>query len=191
MSGIGHNGGPTLEPGAGWRRHCWRKARAELLPVLPIEVVRNRVRRAGELGLDYRSYASFRAASGHDIVAFLFSTNALRLHRAGDDLPEARAAKLAAQIRTGRVLAAQAPLSAEAVAEALADRHGLAFLATGRAPSLADSWSATRRSLAGLLGAARLSSRGVVVVGATALEREWCAAARAAGYVEETRFFSS
>ncbi len=59
----GHNGGPTLEPGGAWRRHCWRKARADLLPHLPIEVLRTRVRRAGELGLDYRTYASVRAAT--------------------------------------------------------------------------------------------------------------------------------
>ena len=43
MTGIGHNGGPTLEPGFGWRRHCWTAARAGLLPTLPIEVVRLRV----------------------------------------------------------------------------------------------------------------------------------------------------
>ena len=69
MSGIGHNNGPTMEGGAGWRRHCWTKAREELLPTLPLEVVRLRVKRAAELGLDYRAYASFRASTGHDVVA--------------------------------------------------------------------------------------------------------------------------
>ena len=63
MSGIGHNGGPALAPAPGWQRHCWRRARADLLPVLPVEVIRNRVRRAAELGIDYRAYASIRAAS--------------------------------------------------------------------------------------------------------------------------------
>ena len=24
--GIGHNGGPPLDPGAGWRLFCWKKA---------------------------------------------------------------------------------------------------------------------------------------------------------------------
>ena len=51
MSGIGHNGGPTMEPGYGWRKHSWTKAREALLPKLPIEVVRRRVARAAELGL--------------------------------------------------------------------------------------------------------------------------------------------
>ncbi len=48
--GIGHNGGPTLEPGAGWRRHAWSRARADLLPTLPLEVVRLRVARARNWG---------------------------------------------------------------------------------------------------------------------------------------------
>ena len=61
MSGIGHNKGPTMEPGAGWRRYAWKRARAELLPKIPLEVVRMRVRRARELGLDYRTYAGVRA----------------------------------------------------------------------------------------------------------------------------------
>ncbi|TMV67455.1 hypothetical protein FGG78_32035, partial [Thioclava sp. BHET1] len=64
--GPGHNGGPTMEPGFGWRKHCWSKARQDLLPHLPIEILRNRVRRAKELGLEYRTYASVRAATGHD-----------------------------------------------------------------------------------------------------------------------------
>ena len=50
-AGIGHNGGPTLESGGSWRRVAWKKAREELLPTLPIEVVRLRVSRAKELGL--------------------------------------------------------------------------------------------------------------------------------------------
>ena len=36
MAGIGHNNGPTMEAGESWRRHAWGKARARLLPVLPI-----------------------------------------------------------------------------------------------------------------------------------------------------------
>ena len=29
---IGHNGGPAVEGGASWRRHCWTAARQALLP---------------------------------------------------------------------------------------------------------------------------------------------------------------
>ena len=42
---IGHNSGPTMEAGFAFRRHAWGKARKELLQRLPIEVIRNRVRR--------------------------------------------------------------------------------------------------------------------------------------------------
>ncbi len=64
MSGVGHNGGPSMEAGASWRRHCWRAAREALLPVLPVEVVRLRVRRAAALGLDYRTYAGCGRPAG-------------------------------------------------------------------------------------------------------------------------------
>jgi plexin A len=57
MGGIGHNGGPTMEPGTSWRRHCWTKARRDLLPAMPLEVIGYRMKRATELGLDYRTYA--------------------------------------------------------------------------------------------------------------------------------------
>ena len=62
MSGIGHNGGPSVGSGASWRAQCWRVARADLLPRLPLEVVRLRVKRAQEIGLAYRTYAGVRAA---------------------------------------------------------------------------------------------------------------------------------
>ena len=64
MGEIGHNGGPSMEGGVSWRKHCWSSARERLLPVLPVEVVRLRVKRARALGLDYRTYAGVRAALG-------------------------------------------------------------------------------------------------------------------------------
>jgi len=76
---IGHNGGPSIEAGYGFRKHAWGKAREALLPKLPIEIVRVRVARARRLGLPYRTYAGIRAATGRDVVAFLFSGNALEL----------------------------------------------------------------------------------------------------------------
>jgi len=73
MSTLGHNRGPTMEKGGAWRRFAWTRARADLMPTLPIEVARRRVRRARELGIDYKSYAGIRAATGRDIVALIFS----------------------------------------------------------------------------------------------------------------------
>ncbi|MGL4278870.1 MAG: hypothetical protein ACRCS0_00770, partial [Albidovulum sp.] len=101
-AGPGHNGGPSLEGGVTWRAHCWRSARAALLPKLPVEVVRLRVKRAKEIGLDYRTYAGVRASTGHDLVAFLFSTNALRLLKDQDRMRADEAVKLAGLAGIGR-----------------------------------------------------------------------------------------
>ncbi|MEO6300943.1 MAG: hypothetical protein ABIV25_09285, partial [Paracoccaceae bacterium] len=95
MSVIGHNRGPSAAEGFSWRRHCWQQAREALLPTLPIEVLRTRVKRAADLGLDYRTYASVRAASGHDVVAFLFSSNSLRVTPLQLVMPVERSTKLA------------------------------------------------------------------------------------------------
>ena len=63
MSGIGHNGGPPLDPSAedlaalGWREHCWRRAHRKAWKGVPREVTLRRLERAGELGMTYRAYA--------------------------------------------------------------------------------------------------------------------------------------
>lgn len=183
--GIGHNHGPSMAAGASWRQHCWTRARADLLPTLPIEVLRTRVRRAAELGLDYRTYASVRAASGHDVVAFLFSSNALRLVAQRPAFPKDRVLKLASLVQCGRIALAQAPLTPEAL---LAEAPEGVLDAAHLAPYALASWSETRRGLRAALG--RLPADGVVLVGDMALEREWCAAGRLAAYLPAARFFS-
>ncbi len=75
-------------------------------------MVRLRLTRAKALGLDYRTYAGVRAATGHDVVAFLFSSNALRVSVLRPAMPGARAAKLSA-VRCGRLALTLAPLTAE------------------------------------------------------------------------------
>lgn len=188
LPGPGHNRGPALEPGAGWRRHCWRAARAALLPRLPVEIVRLHVRRAEEIGLDYRTYAGVRATTGHDLVAFLFSTNALRLLRERDRLATADAAKLAAARNIGRLVAAHPPLDPAGVRRRLA-AQGVAVDAAARAPGLADGWGATRARLAALLAEGRAPADRVLLVGETMLERDWVAAGRLAGFLPADRYF--
>lgn len=183
MAGIGHNNGPTLEAGHGWRRHCWGKARKALLPVLPVEIVRIRVKRAAEIGLDYRTYATVRATTGRDIVAFLFSTNALRLFREMQGLEAARVAKLAAIRDCARGGLAIAPLSPEAVLA----RAGDVLDAAHAAPPVHGGWSETARALAAARGKA--PADGVLLVGDTAMERDWSMAGRLAGYLAAERFF--
>lgn len=186
MSGIGHNRGPTMEPGAGWRRHCWTRARADLLPAMPLEVIGYRIKRAKELGLDYRTYAGVRATTGRDIVAVLFSSNALRLHRT-ERIPEAETARLAGIVGAGRLALVYRPLDPAAVLA----RNATALDHAGTAPTVWDSWSETRARLLALTKAARVPSDAVLVVGETAPERAWCGTARLAGFVPAERFFTA
>jgi hypothetical protein len=180
---IGHNGGPTIEPGTSWRRTAWSRARAGLLPTLPVEVVRLRVRRAAELGLDYRAYASFRAASGHDIVALLFSTNALRLLPPRPALPEDRRARLGAIAGAERAALARAPLAPGAVAALAAGVIDRAH----PAPRPFAGWGEARRAV---LAALACPADRVLMVGDTAEERGWSEAARLGGYLPADRYFA-
>ena len=58
VSGLGHNGGPSMEPGVLWRTHAWRSAQKKLMPnTIPKLVLQMRLKRAAELGMDYKTYA--------------------------------------------------------------------------------------------------------------------------------------
>lgn len=186
---IGHNRGPAMDAGREWRRHCWTRARAELLPKLPLEVIRLRVARARELGLDYARYATVRATTGRDVVAFLFSTNALRLMREDDRLDADRRARLAALVGCGRRLAAYAPTDPAGLAAWLA-AAGIPFEAAIRAPTVADSLPATRARLLAALEPGRLPRDAVMVVGDTPLEARWPAIAGLAGHVPAEDWFA-
>lgn len=188
MSGLGHNGGPSLEGGTAWRTHCWREARAALLPTLPIEVIRTRVRRAAELGLDYKTYAGVRATTGRDIVAFLFSSNALGVLRRGDSPDSAVARKMARIEGAGQVIAVHAPVDPVRVVADLR-ASGIPVSRGEAAPTLAASWGETRRIILSMLSPDRLPADGVLLVAETALEREWAEAARLAGVLSAAHYF--
>ncbi|MBN8630518.1 MAG: hypothetical protein J0L76_06650 [Rhodobacterales bacterium] len=182
MGEIGHNGGPSLEGGVSWRKHCWSSARTRLLPTLPIEVVRLRVKRAKALGLDYKTYAGVRAATGHDVVAFLFSSNALRVSLVRPAMPEARALKLA-EVQCGRLALAVAPLTPGMVEAAnpgvLDGVHAAPYALAG--------FREIREQVRAALG--KVPGDRVILVGDLGLERDWCAAGRLAGYLPAERYF--
>lgn len=180
--GLGHNGGPSLDGGGGWNTHCWRQARAALVPTLPVEVVRLRVKRAKELGLPDKTYAGIRAQTGHDVVAFLFSSNALQVTAQSPEIPQPEAAKLAA-VQAHRIGLATAPLPASA----LALNPGLD--AAHPAPYALARPRDIRADLRAAMG--RLPSDRVVLVGLGALERDWCAAGRLAAFVPADHYFSA
>ena len=180
---IGHNRGPSVVEGESWRRHCWTAARAALLPTLPIEVLRLRVRRAADLGLEYRTYASVRAATGHDVVAFLFSSNALRVSPAQMKMPVERGDKLrfVRAERIGLPIARIDPGALMAVNPEL-DR-------AAQAPEIWATFGDAGRQLRAVLGP--VPGDRVILVGDQTLERDWCAAGRLAGYLSAERYFGA
>lgn len=184
MAGIGHNSGRSDAPGKSWRKHVWTKARKDLLPTLPIEVVRLRVRRAAQLGLPYRTYAGIRASSGHDLIGFLFSNNALQVLRDDQRPPPTHDDKLSALLRTERVGVAHRPVTpAHLMGLDCIDR---AFAA----PAFADSWADMRDHIRMNLCANGQPTDRYVMIGDTAFEREWAEAGRMAGYLPADQFFS-
>ena len=186
MSGIGHNGGPSMEPGFGFRKLAWTKARAALLPSLPLEVVRIRVARAKRLGLPYKTYATIRATSGSDIVGFLFSGNALEL-RVGQIALGAPVALRLAELEgaADRLAAVYAPVPPEALVAA----HPELLEAALPAPGFTAGWRETRDGLRGALAGRRMAPDTVVLVAATAIERGWCAAAGLGGVIDRDVMF--
>ncbi|QDC10469.1 hypothetical protein FHY55_15000 [Oceanicola sp. D3] len=187
--GPGHNGGPSMEPGAGWRSYAWKRARAELLPSLPLPVIQRRLKRANELGLDFKTYARVHHSAGRDIVAILFSNNALRMIRAGQDMPATRAAKLQRLTNCGTGLLAHAPQDPAQMAARIEAANGIMLAPAAPAPQLSESWGETRARLRDLLNAAGYLPGAVVVVGDTALEADWAPTAALAGHVPADEYF--
>lgn len=181
---LGHNNGPTMEPGFGWRKTAWTKARRDLLPSLPIEVLRLRVKRARMLGLDYKTYASVRASTGRDVVGFLFSTNALGVLRPEDTLPEPVAQRLQSISEAARVAMTQGSVWPQTIPLVHLD-------AAYPAPGAWDCWSDIRTNVQRALHAEGLPADGTLVVGVTTAERDWSQAGRTAGFVSAERFFAS
>ncbi|WP_426957261.1 hypothetical protein [Muricoccus radiodurans] len=58
-AGIGHNGGPPLDPpdvNESWRAWNWRRAQRRAWKTPPREIALRRLARAEELGMTYRAY---------------------------------------------------------------------------------------------------------------------------------------
>lgn len=189
LAGQGHNNGPAMDSGVAWRTQCWTRARADLLPRLPIEVVRTRLRRAAEIGLDYKTYATVHASTGRDVVAILFSTNALRVYRADQLLASEKVAKLQAMQDVDRRMLTIAPLAPDLLAR-LDAAHGDVLDRAVSAPPLLGSWSEMAQALKTARGAG-VPADATLLVGDSRLEQDWVAAGRLAGYVDTARFFGA
>ena len=62
--GIGHNGGPPLDPGADWRYFCWKKAHSRAWKTPPREIALTRLARAEAIGMTYREYTAVLLDTG-------------------------------------------------------------------------------------------------------------------------------
>lgn len=185
MAGIGHNNGPTLERGHAWRTYQWRKAQKALMPkTMPMMIVKMRVRRAAELGMDYKTYASIRQATGQDIMGLLFSSNALRIIGDGARMPDAEDRALKAIKSAKKLSLVHLPNRAEQVLAA-----NPVLDATAAAPRFTDSWSDMRNRLENFIRKQSLPGHQVVIIGDAPLESDWTTAAKAAGYVPADRYF--
>lgn len=192
LAGIGHNQGPPLDGAVSWRRHVWKKARKELLPKLPLEIVRRRVRRATELGLEYPQYASILLGTGRDIVGFLFTCDALglQLERRGT-LPEGVKAKLDRLVRCDRLLGVEAPADPAPMLARVAGGQGIVFAASVPLPQAGATWAAGRDAIAAGLRPLNVPADAVVMVGAEAHQRTWADAARLAKFLPAESYFGA
>jgi hypothetical protein len=116
------------------------------------------------------------------VVAFLFSSNALRVSVLRPAMPDARALKLA-EVQCGRLALAVAPLTPGMVAAANPVLDGV-----HPAPFALAGFAEMRDRLRAALG--KVPSDQVILVGDLGLERDWCAAGRLAGYLPAERYFT-
>jgi hypothetical protein len=186
---IGHNQGPSMEKGRAWRKVCWQKSRQSLLPRMPLEVIRTRIKRAREIGLDYKTYAGVRNNTGRDIYAFLFSSNALRLHLAASELPQDRVIKLRDLTDCDCMIAAHHPLDPVKLPRDLAEKHQIDIRSAHAAPLFTESWSDIRARMTELIRHEKIPADAIVLIGDTAFEREWLSAGKFATFLPADKFF--
>lgn len=186
MAGIGHNRGPSMDAGVAFRTYQWKRARQKLVPnTIPLFIVKMRVKRAAELGMEYRTYARLRLAGGHDILGLLFSSNALRVIGPGAAMPGAEARALARVKAAKKLTLVHAPQDPSAVL-----RANPVLDAAAAAPRFTDGWSDMRDRVAGFIRAQALPARQVLIIGDAPLEEEWMAAAGACGYLASRDYFA-
>lgn len=185
--GIGHNEGPPLDPARSWRVYCWRRAKAQMLPPAPVEVVRRRVRRAAELGLSYPRYASIVTITGRDIGAYLVTSAALDAE--GAVRPGAE--RLFAGLTRCELLVLRTLHGPDL--EAIAAALGRLVAAAGRVGAIAPRapLPGGRDAIGALIGERRLPSGAVAMIGAGSLERAWADAARLAAFLPAEEWFGA
>lgn len=174
--GIGHNNGPPMA--TRWGTHCWRRAQARAWKPPGPEVVRLRLRRAAELGLDYRQLAAILMETGRAPTAIVFALEALLAPGAAERLRG---------LDRPRLLAVAV------------DRDGAAAARAGQVGAdggrRLDGWRvvADRRELpdavTALLDAQGVPPAAALLVGVSDADREVVVRARLAAYLDAAAYF--
>ena len=178
-----------MEPGHGFRKLVWKKARARVIgKAMPLEVVRQRVRRAAALGLSYPDYAAIVFGSGRDIAAFLFTTESMGLRLLKRlEMSDPVQQRLSDLPGCTRLAIAPAGEPVEPFRLELEDVSRLSFPGAGPTPGA--GWKAAETAMRRALQSTRLPADSVVLVGTEAKEASWAEAGRLAKYLAHDRFF--
>ena len=192
MAGIGHNTGPK-QLGRGWQKHCWTQLRKALIGKrMPIEVVRTRIRRAWELGLEYPQYASILLGSGRDVIGFLFTVDGLQLKlRKRLEMPDNVQEKLRGLERVSVMSFAPSGEAPDVFRREVSDVAGVPFV--GSAPEVegALGWSAARAAVRAVLDPIKMPSGGVVMIGTRDSEARMAQAAKMSRFIPSAGFFGT
>ncbi|MEM8792887.1 MAG: hypothetical protein AAGE80_14800 [Pseudomonadota bacterium] len=188
--GLGHNQGPPLERGRSFRKFAWGKARAELMPKLPLEVLKRRVVRAKELGLAYPQYASILLGTGRDVVAFLFTSDAIGLRVEREMRLSGEAVQKLPGIGGDRLLFVPRGINVQAVRAELSARHGIEIAGAATEPGGQAGFREGGREIRALLDPLKLPSDTVVMIGTEPRERDWAEAARLAKFLPSEAYFT-
>jgi len=186
--GIGHNNPPQNVPG--WTRHCWTRARKEMLGErMPIDMLRIRMARARELGLSFPQYRSILLGSGRDVTAFLFTVEGLHLRLQRElSMPDPVRAKLGEIANCGLMaFAPSGEVPAQFKAE-LTEAAGISFIAAGAEPERGAGWRTSRDAVHQILRAQKLPSQTVVMIGNGA-EHRWAEAAQLVKFIPRADYF--
>jgi hypothetical protein len=181
-----------MKTGLGWQRHCWTKARKDLLgKAIPIEIVRMRIKRARELGLSYPQYASIMLGSGRDIVGFLFTVDGLQLRlRKQLEMPDVVQDKLQSLRKCNLAAFAPSGEHPETFRIELQQVAGVPFSATAPEPECDVNWPAARNAIRAVLDPLKLPGDAVVMIGTCDMEKQWAMAGKIARFIPASEYYS-
>jgi hypothetical protein len=190
MASIGHNGGPK-RLGLGWQKHCWTQSRKALIGKhIPIEVVRMRIRRARELGLEYPQYASILLGTGRDVVGFLFTVDGLHLKlRKRLEMPDVVQDKLRGLEQVSLMGFSPSGEAPEAFRVEVSDVAGVPFASVAPEAEGLLGWSAAKAAVRAVLDPLQLPSDAVVMVGTQDHEAHMVQAAKMARFISSEDYF--